>query len=73
MVSCGAAYGTKFSVISWGPLITMWPVNGYTAGAIVVGSVAVALEEKPPAETDTWLVTLAGALAATFTVRVIGG
>jgi hypothetical protein len=51
----------------------MWPVNGYTAGAIVVGSVAVALEEKPPAETDTWLVTLAGALAATFTVRVIGG
>jgi hypothetical protein len=40
---------------------------------MVVGSVAVAAPVTPPPLTETWLVTLAGALAATLTVRVMGG
>jgi hypothetical protein len=38
---------------------------------MVVGFVAVAVAAAPPPETEAVLVTLAGALAATFTVRVI--
>src|ERR1017187_6527916 len=47
---------------------------GAPAGAVmVVGSLALADEAAPPPETEAVLVTLTGALAATFTVRVSGG
>jgi hypothetical protein len=48
--------------------------DGYQ-GMMVVGSLAVllALLTSPPPETDAVLVTLAGALVATLTVRVMGG
>jgi hypothetical protein len=52
-------------------------VESVAAGGvrIVVASVATSLVVmvSPPPETDAVLVTLAGAFAATFTVRVIGG
>src|SRR5258708_4468255 len=40
---------------------------------IVVASLALACAGALPPEIDTWLVTLAGAVAATFPVRVPGG
>src|ERR1017187_10185915 len=49
----------------------------HAAGAalvpMVVGSVAVVAPVTPPPLTETWLVTLGPALAATLTVRVMGG
>jgi hypothetical protein len=49
--------------------------SGEPAGATDVGSLAALLPvfDSPPPETEAVLVTLAGALLATLTVRVIGG
>src|ERR1019366_5016014 len=46
---------------------------GAALAPMVVGSVALAEAATPPPDTETWLVTLAGAFAATFTVNVMGG
>src|ERR1017187_6193854 len=46
---------------------------GVAFAPIVVGSVALAVPVTVPPATETWLVTLAGALDATLTVRVMGG
>src|ERR1035437_7996527 len=46
---------------------------GVALAPIVVGSVALAWSATPPPSTVAWLVTLAGAFAATFTVSVMGG
>ncbi len=53
------------------PVVTV----GRQKRMIVVGSLAVLLVEfaSPPPETVAVLVTLAGALVETFTVRVMGG
>src|ERR1017187_1247899 len=46
---------------------------GAALAPMVVGSVALAEAATPPPHTDTWLVTLAGAFAATLTVPEGGG
>ena len=46
---------------------------GAALAPMVVGSVALASAATPPPPAETWLVTLAPALAATLTVRVMGG
>ena len=46
---------------------------GVAFAPIVVGSAALAEAATPPPLAETWLVTLAGAFAATLTVSVMGG
>ena len=65
----------KVAVLVPTPLAVPVMAVGAAAGRIVVGSLAVLLAglTSPPPETVAILVTLAAALAETFTVTVIGG